>query len=953
MASSGDQLFAHGITFDAAPSVGGVGEYRLETDGTNMYFNGTLLTRAADSVTDFTVSNTIYTSNILYINSPDVGIRFTDANVSVTSNLILKTVLSLPGSGSGLLNYNGDLYYNGNQVGASTNAFDVVTADLVTPRNVLTSDDTIHLSGNVQLGDVVWANTANLTTTTDFKFNKSDPTIYHESGCLSLESVSGECSLRIRSQDRSNVMVIAKSSTDAEDENESRVGFFGTVGSEETLLTQIYAAQKEALGTTGGGGKMVFQGRDPNVNTDTDTMLDVAGYFTSTSSGNVFAVGPGGDSDKVHMTVGTGWSPTHRFEVGTGSGVNFGVSTTNSKVHIGSGNDLTFDGSLVIRQSDNKIQIGTSKTAGDKSILIGQGAGTTASKSTVSIGVSAGQAGQASNTLAVGFEAGQTNQGLQAAALGYQAGKTTQGDYGVTVGTKAGQTTQGEHAIAVGYQAGNSTQGSHSVAVGSSAGLTSQQTGAVAVGYKCGLTNQTAYSVAVGYLAGESNQTDESVAIGKYSGRTTQGSHATAIGSFAGNSLQGDNAIAIGYGAGESNQGADAISFGEYSGNDTQGSNALAIGVHSGVTSQGASAIAIGPYAGETYQNTTSIAIGFRAGKDSQGPNSISMGYNACVFEQHANSVAIGHESGFNVQGSQAIAVGSFAGRENQNAYATAIGFEAGRYLQGFYSVGVGWKAGRSNQQNYATAIGALAGTTSQSSFTVAAGNEAGESGQGIGAIAIGRQAGETNQGSYSIAIGHRAGQSTCHDNAIILNASTSDLSSGLASAFYVNPIRYTSTVTSNVTSYNTTTKEVVNSGAITIANQNVGIGTASPSSTLTVNGSIEASDLVVSPGVTSLTNMSSTTLSINMDGKTYKTFSVNTNGNDINDLNITNAIAGCQGIVFITATTTDSTIASPFSTSATYKSANLPVDITSGDVAVMAFTYNGSKFFCTSSNYS
>jgi hypothetical protein len=305
------------------------------------------------------------------------------------------------------------------------------------------------------------------------------------------------------------------------------------------------------------------------------------------------------------------------------------------------------------------------------------------------------------------------------------------------------------------------------------------------------------------------------------------------------------------------------------------------------------------------------------------------------------------------VQGSQAVGIGSFAGRENQNAYATAIGFESGRYLQGFYSTSIGWRSGRSNQANYATSIGAAAGQTSQQGFAVAIGHEAGNSGQQIGAVALGREAGKTSQGSYAVALGHLAGQSTCHDNTIILNASASALDSSTASAFYVNPIRYTPTVTSNLTSYNTTTKELVNSGAITVVNQNVGIGTASPSSTLTVNGSIEASDLVVSPGVTAITNMSSTTLSIDMDGKTYKTFSVNTNGNDIDDLNITNAIAGCQGIVFITATTTDSTIASPFSTVATYKSANLPVDITSGDVAVMAFTYNGSKFFCTSSNYS
>ena len=951
MASSGDQLFAHGITFDTTPSVGGVGEYRLETDGTNMYFNGTLLTRAADSVTDFTVSNTVYTSNIMYVDSTDVGIRFTDSNVSVTSNLILKTVMVAPQPGSGLINYNGDLYYNGNQVGASTNAFDVVTLDLVTPRNILTTDNTIRLDGNVQVADVFWANAANLTTTVDLKFDKIDPSIYYQSGYLSLESVSGECSLRIRSQDESNITVISKSSTDAEDENKGRLGFYGTVGAEETCLTQIYSAQKETLSTTGGGGKLLFQARDPDKLTTTDVMLDVAGLYSSTA-GNVFAVGPDGDKDGVRLSVGTGWSPTHKFEVGTDAGANFGVSTANSKVHIGTGNELTFDGSLVIRQSDNKIQIGTATTPGDKSVSIGQGAGTTASHGSVSVGTAAGTSAQESNVVAIGFEAGQVAQKRYSAAIGYLAGKTSQGSYAVAVGGDAGKASQGSQSVAVGYAAGSTSQGLQAVAIGGNAGGSAQQPGSVAIGYNAGNAAQQEDSVAIGYSAGQTDQSSDSTAIGKNSGRTNQGQYATAIGTSAGNSNQGTNAIAVGYEAGRTSQGSGAIAFGNSAGYDSQGANAFAFGTQSGEISQGVDAIAIGTYAGNQSQNTTSIAIGFRCAENAQGPNSLAIGYKAGIFDQQANAVAVGHESGFNVQGSQAVAVGSFAGRENQNAYTTAVGFESGRYLQGFYSTSIGWRSGRSNQGNYATSIGAGAGQASQHGFAVAVGHEAGNSNQQIGAVALGREAGKTSQGSYAIAIGHLAGQSTCHDNAIILNASSSALDSGAASAFYVNPIRYTASVTSNVTSYNTTTKEVVNSGAITVVNQNVGIGTASPSSTLTVNGSIEASDLVVSPGVTAITNMSSTTLSINMDGKTYKTFSVNTNGNDIDNLNITNAIAGCQGIVFITATTDDATIASPFGTPGTYKSANLPVNITSGTVAVMAFTYNGTSFFCTSSNY-
>ena len=117
------------------------------------------------------------------------------------------------------------------------------------------------------------------------------------------------------------------------------------------------------------------------------------------------------------------------------------------------------------------------------------------------------------------------------------------------------------------------------------------------------------------------------------------------------------------------------------------------------------------------------------------------------------------------------------------------------------------------------------------------------------------------------------------------------------------------------------------------------------------ISKDLNLSNIILNTGLTSIADMSTSNLSIDMEGYSYRTFAVNTAGQNITDLSITNAITGSQGVVFITATTSSCTISKPFATS-TYKSGNASLTLPTGNVAALSFVYNGTNFFCNTAEY-
>ena len=166
----------------------------------------------------------------------------------------------------------------------------------------------------------------------------------------------------------------------------------------------------------------------------------------------------------------------------------------------------------------------------------------------------------------------------------------------------------------------------------------------------------------------------------------------------------------------------------------------------------------------------------------------------------------------------------------NQGYKATAIGLEAGQTDQGDFAVAVGLHAGQTSQGSGTVAVGHSAGQTTQQQDATAIGNHAGQNNQGYKSTALGYRAGygdTTGQGEYSVALGALAGYASQSNNSIAINASGNNLNPTEA-GLYIDPIRANNAIGGNVTTYNTTTKELVstdvkiNNSGITLANGTV-----------------------------------------------------------------------------------------------------------------------------------
>jgi hypothetical protein len=229
--------------------------------------------------------------------------------------------------------------------------------------------------------------------------------------------------------------------------------------------------------------------------------------------------------------------------------------------------------------------------------------------------------------------------------------------------------------------------------------------------------------------------------------------------------------------------------------------------------------------------------------------NTVSIGFESGSVSQGARAIAIGDGAGKTNQFANAISIGFAAGAVSQSSGAVALGDHAGSVSQGREAISIGKNAGLSNQVANAIAIGHSAAFTSQSRDSIAIGARAGFLGQNTHALALGHEAGSGIQGTNSIAIGYRAADSDQHDNTIVLNASGISLNTGGNDSFYVSPMRNEINQTTNLMTYNLTTKEMTTS-SIQLTGENI-----------TVNGTLETQGNVIAPFFTgNASNLVSTT---------------------------------------------------------------------------------------------
>jgi hypothetical protein len=496
----------------------------------------------------------------------------------------------------------------------------------------------------------------------------------------------------------------------------------------------------------------------------------------------------------------------------------------------------------------------------------------------VAIGGYAGNGAQGSAAVAIGRNTGRTNQGVQSVAVGNFAANSEQGDDAVAIGpsaargdqrtntvaigSSAGRCQQNTQSVAVGYAAGKSNQNSRSIAIGNQAGEFAQNTAAISIGYLAGHTRQNASAVAIGYEAGKEEQNTYAVSVGRQAGESTQNAYAISIGYLAGQEFQNAGSVSVGYQAGRSGQGSASVALGQnaainyqdsYSvaiggdaGRDFQNTSAVAIGFDAARTHQRSYSVAIGRGAANHKQNTAAVAIGYLAGESYQAQEAVHIGFEAGKTNSNLatdgtarGQVGIGYRAGKTSQGSSSVAIGKLAGSLNQDVLSVAIGLEAGRCNQSSDSVAVGPYAGFNDQAANAVALGQSAGRGAQGVEATALGSEAGRVSQAKGAVAVGYAAGKgvtAAQGSYAVALGWCAGKEYSHDNSIVINASGAILNTGLASAFYVNPIRNDDADQFNkMLTHNVQTSEVV-----TV----LGINVHSSNASMELSGNIYASNL-------------------------------------------------------------------------------------------------------------
>ena len=311
--------------------------------------------------------------------------------------------------------------------------------------------------------------------------------------------------------------------------------------------------------------------------------------------------------------------------------------------------------------------------------------------------------------------------------------------------------------------------------------------------------NQGYFAISVGANAGQSNQSTNAIAIGSESGQFSQGS----------------NAIAIGFEAGQFRQKQNAIAIGSKAGNSFQQDVAIAIGYRAGEILQKPSSVVIGREAGSNNFAVSGVAIGANSGKNTADDYAVSIGALSGANNHNTACVAVGYEASFSNAGDNCVAIGrraNFQGNASSFASNVCIGTKSQEYFAADNTIAVGYEAGNLQQKSFASSIGYQAGYNFQGQNSVAVGVQAGYYNQDNSSVAIGFQAGMTAQGSNCIAIGYRAGDISQHPNTVIINATTTALSSQAPNSIYINPIRQISDAARvGMLNYNSSTYEILN----------------------------------------------------------------------------------------------------------------------------------------------
>ena len=759
MASAGNHRYAKALVFEESSDYNSGESNTLVCQNGILYFNGKQLSSNTGNQFD------IFTANKVT--------RLSGANISWESNLVVLpyagTISPTASAGQGFQSDGDFLYYNGVQISAFSNIYqdsNPLTSNSITPLG----DSRFVVRSNLQVLNVMnalantitffpdtlhFANTAPKITFNSSSFDIQPENVGTNVQFLGAKNGTGsDCNVNFVSSNTANEF-----GTDVVNLKFKNKGDSGTASNNHTLAS-IKVTQTTPFNSSQGGGSMTLTARNPkNGLLEADDQLTMI-HMNTNPTANTIILAPDFDA-KVGIMAGYTFSST--FQIGQDGKEHLSLDKTSNTLMLGNGSKILTASNVWFQgTSGDRVTIGSSTQAGEKSVVIGTAP-------------SSGGVPPAANVVSIGF--GHTGT-LEANVVKIGSYSTATKDGSISIGNRA---VAGENGVAIGS---NSHCNAFSVSFGIDTGAFRQGKGCIAIGGEAGHIDQARDNpsigegaVAIGYRTGNSNQGVRSVAIGNEAGRCQQGSESVAVGFKAGTQTQQVRATAIGHNAGFSTQGISTVAVGADAGYSTQQANAIAIGYRSGYNKQNTASISIGLEAGFQGQYANSVAIGYKAGYTNQKSRAVAVGNFAGYYVQGVVGTAFGASAGSSSQGDYAVAIGNQAGESSQNAYSVAIGNQAGLSYQNVYSVAIGNQAGLSSQESYAVAVGNQAGLSSQGTYGIAIGLEAGMSYQGTSGVAIGASAGFQSQGSNSIALGKTAGRYIQGENSVAIGYECGDSS--------------------------------------------------------------------------------------------------------------------------------------------------------------------------------
>ena len=402
--------------------------------------------------------------------------------------------------------------------------------------------------------------------------------------------------------------------------------------------------------------------------------------------------------------------------------------------------------------------------------------------------------------------------------------------------------------------------------------------------------------------------------------------------------------------------------------------------------------------------NTTSNVVQFTNTKTSVVMSSNIEFTNGISIYGNTGTVSIGKTTAMNTQGANGVAIGTDAGQTNQQNGSVAIGNGCGNTTQGQRAVSIGFLTGNDTQGEFGIAVGSSAGNTNQGDNAVAIGRLAGFTGQGSNAIAIGYNAGYTNQDSNTIVLNATSQQfNTSNTDALYIKPirNVNDIESNLlcyTSEGEIidcqNVINSNLTVTGNVTadffvgegSNITNTVDVVDGtygdGGSNVATITVSTGRISTISNTTIttsnlqqvtdvdnvttnsieitntgtslktDGLANIANLEVYGTHTEIADLTGTTLTVDAHNHSYRTANVNTNGQNITTLTINNFKKSSQMVIYITCTSSGSTLNGYTSTLTNAKSCHDDITMSVSDTVILTATTDGTTTYASACKF-